>query len=381
MRSVPQLPNADILPQIPVPLLKWYHSHARLLPWREKPSPYRVWISEIMLQQTRVAAVMPYFERFLEALPDVSALAACEDDHLMKLWQGLGYYNRARNLKKAAQVIMDQHAGRIPDDFDVLLSLPGIGRYTAAAISSIAYGHPHPAVDGNVLRVITRLTLYAEDILRESTKRTVEMSLRAIYPPHAGGDMNQALMELGATVCLPNGLPHCARCPLQLLCLAFENSCTGQFPQKQPPKKRRIEKLTILLIEQDGNFALQKRPDQGLLASLWEFPHWEGTMKKDELLFWCRQENLHAKQINKLPASRHIFTHLEWHMCGWHIRLQSCDNFQIQETAASDTSFLTSACWASPQEIAQNYSIPSAFQTYLSLLPSLCNTVDTSQGK
>lgn len=355
--------HTDILPNIIHPLTEWYHTHARRLPWREHPTPYRVWLSEIMLQQTRVAAVMPYFERFLQALPTVRALAEADEELLMKLWQGLGYYNRARNLQRAARIIEEQYQGHIPSDFETLLTLPGIGRYTAGAISSIAYGHSHPAVDGNVLRVITRLTLYDEDILKDRTKRIVENELRRIYPDGSASILNQALMELGATVCLPNGAPLCEECPLNALCLARQNQVIEDFPQKSKSKKRRIEALTILLLEEDGRIALRKRGAKGLLAGLWELPHLEGHLQKKEVLSFLKENHLPPVSIRPLPDAVHIFSHVEWHMKGWHILLPPAGT--VAEHLPSLWEESANLVWASPQEIKEGYSIPAAFHYFL----------------
>ncbi len=360
-----QLPRAEILSAVPSPLLKWYHAQARSLPWRDDPTPYRVWLSEIMLQQTRVAAVMPYFERFLEVLPDVRALAACSEEILMKLWQGLGYYNRARNLQKAARIIVAEHGGRIPSDFDDLLLLPGIGRYTAAAISSIAYGGEHPAVDGNVLRVITRLILSPEDILKDRTKRAVEEALQAAYPAGQGGDMNQALMELGAMVCLPNGTPHCGRCPLGQLCLAREKNCVMDYPRRQKKKPRRTEKLTVLYMEREGLIAIRKRPDRGLLAGLWELPHLPGHRGKEEIRRWCAKSGYLPRSIVPLPPARHVFSHVEWDMVGWCLEIDSSIGETTETYGDKALSFPDDLQWRSPKAIAEKYSIPSAFQRYL----------------
>ena len=202
------------------PLLAWYEKNRRKLPWRENVSAYRVWVSEIMLQQTRVEAVKPYFARFIDALPDVSDLADCEEEKLLKLWEGLGYYNRVRNMQKAAKTVMEEYGGQLPDDYEKLLSLKGIGSYTAGAIASIAYGIPVPAVDGNVLRIITRLTQDESDIMKQSVKKRVEQALLEVMPQKRAGVFNQALMELGATVCVPNGAPLCEACPWKEFCLA-----------------------------------------------------------------------------------------------------------------------------------------------------------------
>ncbi|MBQ7478266.1 MAG: A/G-specific adenine glycosylase [Selenomonadaceae bacterium] len=355
--------HEEILEQITVPLMKWYHAHARVLPWREQPTPYRVWLSEIMLQQTRVAAVMPYFERFLETLPSISALADADEETLLKLWQGLGYYNRARNLQKTARIVMEKYNGMLPEDFDALLSLPGIGRYTAAAISSIAYGHCHPAVDGNVLRVTARLLCYGEDILKDRTKRTVEDALRRIYPRDGAGTMNQSLMELGATVCLPHGAPLCGECPLQSLCLAKKEHRIGDYPQKAKAKQRRIEYLTVLCLEQNGCFAIHKRPAKGLLAGLWELPHLEGWPEKQELRHTLQQLGLAPLAMKALPDAVHIFSHVEWHMRGWHVRL--ADASHVAEPSAALSPLLRELVWETSSGLAQNYSIPAAFQYFL----------------
>lgn len=289
------------------PLLDWYRNHARILPWREDPKPYHVWISEIMLQQTRVEAVKPYFERFLEALPDISALAAVEDDRLMKLWEGLGYYNRARNLKKAAQVIVHEYEGRMPSEYQELLKLPGIGSYTAGAIASIAFGKPVPAVDGNVLRVISRVTASRRDILKASTKKWMEDRLRETMPQSEASDFNQGLIEIGAIVCVPNGQPKCGQCPLASVCLSRQQELWQEIPVKTPPKKRRIEEKTVCILECGHQVALKKREAEGLLASLYELPNAEGFLSEEELgeAFGIMPELM--VQIEPLPQAKHIF--------------------------------------------------------------------------
>lgn len=358
-----RLPHAEILSKISKPLLNYYSEQRRILPWRENPNSYYVWISEIMLQQTRVAAVLPYFERFLKSLPNMQALAECDEDTLMKLWQGLGYYNRARNLQKTAKILVAEHDGKLPEDFDALLALPGIGRYTAAAISSIAYGHCHPAVDGNVLRVITRLLSCPWDILKDKTKRIIENELQKVYPKSSAGDMNQALMELGATICLPNGVPLCEKCPLRSLCLACKEQRTQEFPQKQTKKKRRIEKLTILLIEHGENIAIKKRSPKGLLAGLWELPHLSGHHSLMDVNHWLLNNHLQADSISRLPSAKHIFSHVEWDMIGWKIHLK---DFHIAESRSpyGSTSSENVLHFASRDELAEKYSIPSAFQYF-----------------
>ncbi|MBP5199656.1 MAG: A/G-specific adenine glycosylase [Schwartzia sp.] len=351
------------LDKIAKPLLKWFRARARSLPWRDDPRPYFVWISEIMLQQTRVAAVMPYFSRFVAALPNVASLAAADDDALMKLWEGLGYYSRARNLKKAAQVVMEKHGGVIPDDFDQLLALPGVGRYTAGAIASIAYGKRVPAVDGNVLRVVARLTASREDVLREKTKRAVEDALASVMPKDAG-QFNQAMMELGALVCLPRAA-HCGECPLAGLCRAHAEGIENELPVKAMKKERRVEPRTVLLIERDGKFAIAKRPKRGLLAELWEFPNLTGEKKRAELLALCKNAGLSVKSARRMKAARHIFTHIEWRLTGWHIRLDETAESVREERAAYGNSPLPHLTWATREELSEIYGIPAAFHAYM----------------
>lgn len=352
------LPNTAILSSVSEPLLRWYKNRARVLPWREEPSAYRVWISEIMLQQTRVAAVIAYFERFLSALPDVAALAAVSDDQLMKLWQGLGYYNRARNLKKAAQIVVNEYHGQIPLEFHELLKLPGIGRYTAAAISSIAGGAPFPAVDGNVLRVVTRLTLCREDILKDRTKRHIEETLRPLYTKGPLSSMlNQAWMELGATVCIPNGAPHCAHCPLARFCLAHDNDCTAEFPIKQAKKKRRREQLTVLLLRRDDKIALRQRGSKGLLAGLYELPHLPGHLRTEEIFSALAARDFSVAEVRALPPAHHVFTHIEWDMTGFQVALKA----KMSNDQQTSDHFI----WASMEDVLHRYSIPAAFQYFL----------------
>ena len=342
-----------ILGWIVEPLLKWYDSNARVLPWRSEPTPYRVWISEIMLQQTRVEAVKPYFERFVAQLPDIPALAAADDDKLMKLWEGLGYYSRARNLKKAAQIAVEKFGGRLPADYDGLLMLPGIGPYTAGAVASIAFGIPAPAVDGNVLRVVTRVTGDYSNISDAKVKREMEQQVRDILPTGRAGDMNQALMELGAMVCLPNGFPHCETCPLEQLCEAKRQGNPMDFPQKNTKKERKIEKRTVLLLTCDGKTALRKRPGKGLLAGLYEFPNLEGHLSSGQLRKKLEEWKMQAVSIEEAGEAKHIFSHVEWHMKG----------FLIEVKPESERFY-----WTTREERNRSFSIPSAFQFYNRIL-------------
>ena len=388
------LKNIETLDEIAEPLLRWFHSEKRALPWREEPTPYRVWVSEIMLQQTRVEAVKPYFERFVAALPDVRALARADENTLMKLWEGLGYYSRARHLQSAARLICSDHGGEIPAHFDDLLALPGIGRYTAGAVASIAFGERRPAVDGNVLRVIMRLLACPADILKESTKRAVEEALIARLPENAG-DFNQALMELGALICLPRGAARCPSCPLERLCLAKEANLQAELPQKTPPKRRRTEKLTIFLLSKNGKIALKKRPSQGLLAGLWGFPAMEGHLKKNEAAKTLQALGLIPAKLHALPAAQHIFSHITWQMVGWHVELAETSSDALstatksspasteaveanarpaslclhEATAPYDAQTKTPPLlWATAQEIADIYSVPAAYRSYFPYL-------------
>ncbi len=341
--------HLPLLAQLPIPLLQWYGEHARVLPWRSQPTPYRVWVSEIMLQQTRVAAVLSYFQRFLSALPTVADLAAVPDDQLMKLWEGLGYYSRARNLKKAALQIMEQFDGVFPSTYEEILSLAGIGAYTAGAISSIAFGIPVPAVDGNVLRVTARITGFEGDIAAPQTKRTFRDAICGIIPLSQPGDFNQALMELGATVCLPNGAPLCDQCPAALFCTAHLDDRTAELPVKSPKKPRRVEARTVFLLFYERAVALCKRPEKGLLSGLWEFPNVLGD-GGGALEAW----NIAPGQTVEIQNGKHIFTHIEWHMTAEAVALQS---------GALPEGWV----WASRAELQDTYAIPSAFSCFLPL--------------
>ena len=328
------------------PLLKWYQENARVLPWRTDHSPYRVWVSEIMLQQTRVAAVIGYFERFMAALPTPQTLAEVPEDELMKLWQGLGYYNRARNLQKAARQIVADYGGEIPSDYDAIRALSGVGDYTAGAIASIAFGVPVPAVDGNVLRVISRILGDARDISRQDTKNAVRELLLAVIPREAPGQFNQALMELGAVVCLPNGMPLCEQCPVQELCTAHLEGRTAELPVKAAKKKRRIEERQVWLIFHNGRVALRRRPSKGLLAGLWEYPN-----ELSDAMDWLERWNISAISWEKAGTGKHIFTHIEWHMTA--------------EAVYAETDELPDGwIWASARELEQVYAVPNAFQSF-----------------
>lgn len=345
------------LEKLTMPLLEWYVENKRELPWRSEPTPYRVWVSEIMLQQTRVEAVKPFFERFTKRLPDVKALAACEEDELLKLWEGLGYYNRVRNMQKAAIQVVLEYEGELPADYDALLKLKGIGSYTAGAIASIAFGLPVPAVDGNVLRILTRVAMDDTDIMKASFRKEIEEQLRAYMQGETferswSGAYNQALMELGATVCVPNGAPNCIKCPWQELCQANKVGRMMDFPVKSKAKARRIEKRTVFVIRDGERVAIRKRPAKGLLAGLYELPNVEGELSQEEALEQVKSAGFAPIRIQKLEDAKHIFSHVEWHMSGYAIL--------VEELEEEKKDMLFVEAWDSKER----YAIPAAFAAY-----------------
>ncbi|MCM1112645.1 MAG: A/G-specific adenine glycosylase [Muribaculum sp.] len=346
---------------IPLPLLNWYDKNRRILPWREQPTAYRVWVSEIMLQQTRVEAVKPYFERFMQSFPGVEDLAAAEEEKLLKLWEGLGYYNRARNLQKAALRIVEQYGGKVPADYEALLKLPGIGSYTAGAISSIVWGQRRPAVDGNVLRVLARIRRDERPISDAKVKQQIERELWEAMPADRPGDFNQAMMELGACVCVPNGAPHCGSCPLEKLCMAHRDGVEAAYPKKESRAARRIEEKTVLVIRDAERIALRKRADKGLLAGMYEFPSMEGFCTVREVTAYLAGNGLRAIRIRPLEESRHIFTHREWHMKGYMVRV---DELEPAIPCGETADWL----YIRPEEIREKYPVPAAFAAYTKML-------------
>lgn len=340
--------------EIREPLLHWYRKNKRELPWRDKNQAYYTWVSEIMLQQTRVEAVKPYFQRFIKELPDIASLAVCPQEKLLKLWEGLGYYNRVKNMQEAAVCIMEKYNGKLPESVPELLSLKGIGSYTAGAIASIAYQIPVPAVDGNVLRVISRIEESYEDITKQTVKKKMEKELLEIIPHDCPGDFNQALMELGAVVCVPNGEARCRECPVKEYCKAYEHDTRGHLPVKTPKKSRIIENRTVLVI-QDGEYtAVQKRSDHGLLAGLYELPNVEGHLKEEEVLALIKQKGLEPLYIQELKPAKHIFSHIEWRMIGYRIRVSAAEEVR-------DSSMI----FIKRNKSDMNYAIPSAFRAYV----------------
>ncbi|MBQ5951353.1 MAG: A/G-specific adenine glycosylase [Lachnospiraceae bacterium] len=397
------------LAQLPLRLSAWFADHRRMLPWRENAAPYRVWVSEIMLQQTRIEAVIPHFEAFLSQFPDIPALAAAPDDAVMKAWQGLGYYSRARSLKKAAQVCVETYGGELPSTFEELSALPGIGPYTAGAVASIAFGRPVPAVDGNVLRVAARLCGSEADVMEERTKKDFFAMLSDVmrgpdFAMHPGA-FNEALMELGETVCIPNGSPLCADCPLREDCIAWREGRQEDLPVRLGKKARRTEERTVFVISAGDRYLLHRRPETGLLAGLYEFPSADGTLGWEEAVRFvedllrggeakdlesagevCNKSSASADSGSAsnrghnrcsgaaaitedqtdgfgcdleqafLGSAKHVFSHVEWHMTGWRVGLPE---------SAAQAPLPDGYVWAGAREIREVYALPSAFRFFL----------------
>lgn len=338
-----------MLRELPNRLLPWFEKNRRDLPWRRDREPYHVWLSEIMLQQTRVEAVKGYYERFLLRLPTLEALAAAEENELLKLWEGLGYYSRVRNLQKAAQIIVRDYGGVFPRDYESVLALPGVGAYTAGAICSICYEQPMPAVDGNVLRVVSRVLASDLPIGEERVKRGVARELAKHYPAGRCGDFTQALMELGATVCLPNGAPKCDVCPLGDVCKAKKEGTQGSYPVREEKKPRRVERRTVFFLQCGDKIAVCKRPKTGLLAGLWQLPDAAGELTVEEILRQAEEWGVHPRNIRKTVQRTHIFTHVEWKLtCCW----LDC---------AEENGFT----WVTRRELEESIGLPTAYRQFL----------------
>ena len=339
---------AGLLALLPDFLVPWFLRAKRDLEWRNDPTPYRVWISEIMLQQTRVEAVKPYYDRFLSELPDVAALAAVDEARLLKLWEGLGYYRRARNLQAAARKIMQDYGGVFPSGYDDVRGLPGVGDYTAGAILSIAFGKPFPAVDGNVLRVVSRVTASREDIDLPKIRKELTAALAEVYPAGRCSEFTQGLMELGATVCLPNGAPLCTECPLAGICLASQKGLADEIPVRKAKSARPTKEFAVVVLrDAAGRFAVRRRPETGLLAGLCEFPNLEGRPDETAL-----KTAFQADRIRKYGMARHVFTHVEWGM-----------TLYLAETSDPPAGFE----WVSRAALRSKIAVPSAFKAALEL--------------
>lgn len=353
-QEVPVVLQEPLFMEAVEPVVRWFRECKRDLPWRHNISAYHVWVSEIMLQQTRVEAVKSYYERFLKELPTVRDLAEVSEDKLLKLWEGLGYYNRVRNMQKAAQQIMVDYDGVFPDEYEQIRELKGIGNYTAGAISSFAYGIPKPAVDGNVLRVLSRLTGSDADIMLASTRNRMEQALEEVIPYDAASDFNQGLIELGAIVCVPNGAAKCEICPLQTFCRARIEGRIEELPVKKKAKERRIERKTILILKDGNTVAIKKRPAKGLLARLYELPNVEGHLNIEQVVEHCKSIGLTPIRVKEMGKAKHIFSHVEWHMIGYQVQVDEL------EKNCKDT-----VIFAKEEELENVYPIPTAFGAYM----------------
>lgn len=351
-------------------LLAWYDAHRRFLPWREEKSPYRVWISEIMAQQTRIEAMLPYFERFIAELPDVESLAACDDDRLLKLWEGLGYYSRARNLKKAAIEIVERFGGELPADFELLKTLPGIGPYTAGAIASMAFGLPVIAADGNAYRIASRVLREEGELESSKTKKRLEAFLSERLPEERPADYNQALMDLGSGVCIPNGAPLCGSCPVRAYCLSAGREDAVEYPRKKPKKARRLEKLTVLVMRLADRTAFVRRKPEGVLSGMWGFPTFPGWLGAEEIRERIETAGWRVLSAEELGEQVHIFSHIEWHMKGYEVELAEKKRpSEPAQTAAESTEpyaagDLEGLFWADDMTFEREISLPGAFRRF-----------------
>ena len=339
----------EILNKMVPALIAWFEKNGRDLPWRRDASPYHVWLSEIMLQQTRIETVIPYYYRFLNEIPDIKSLAEADSDHLNKLWEGLGYYSRVKNLQIAAKQIMDEHGGVFPESYENIRKLKGIGDYTAGSISSICFDKPVPAVDGNVLRVLSRLTLDERSASNTKTRSQIREELLSVYPEKSCGKLTQGIMELGEIICIPNGEPLCSKCPCAEFCLS-KDGLWNQFPVKEPKKERKKEKLTVFIIKVQGNTAIHKREDSGLLSGLWEFPNVNGNLSLDEAKSQMENWGMKAIRIEDRGFSKHIFSHIEWDMHCYFVQSDHMDKRYL---------------WVSPCDLKKSFSLPTAFKKFM----------------
>ena len=331
-------------------LTRWYRENKRDLPWRADKAPYHVWVSEIMLQQTRASAVRDYYARFMKALPDIKALAEADEQTLLKLWQGLGYYNRVRNMHKAAVAVCEEHGGLFPSDYDGIRSLPGIGEYTAGAIASICFDRQTAAVDGNVLRVYSRLTEDGGDIKSQAVKRRAAASLQQLYPEENCGDFTQGLIELGALVCVPAGQPKCLQCPVADFCLACEHGSVSDYPVKAAKKERKKIQMTVFVLRRGDRLAVEKRPDKGLLAGLWQLPNVNRALEASEAIEVAEAWGVQPLDLLRRAEYTHVFTHVEWEMTAYYI------------TAGKEAECFI---WAGPDRLAEEIPLPAAFSRFL----------------
>lgn len=344
-----------LLPAV-LPLCAWFRACARPLPWRERPTPYRVWVSEVMLQQTAVEAAAPRFTRFVREFPSVRALARAPEERLMKLWEGLGYYSRARRLREAAREVVRRFGGELPGSYEQLLSLPGVGPYTAGAVASIAFHIPVPAVDGNALRVLSRLSCFAGDVTSGGGRARLTSLAAALVPAECPGEFNQALMELGQRVCLPRAVPRCGECPVAGFCRCGGPERAAELPVRPARRPRAVSERTVLVLitdERVPRVLLHRRGEEGLLAGMWELPGAEGW-NPPELPGVCASPLIRG--FLPLPDARHRFSHVEWRMKGY---------------VGIIPPFSPPPGWAlaSAEQVGRDVAIPSAFRAYTRMLP------------
>lgn len=332
-------------------LIDWYSENKRDLPWRNTTDPYAIWVSEIMLQQTRVEAVKPYYTRFLTALPDIRSLAQAEEEQLYKLWQGLGYYSRVRNMQKAAKTCVEKYGGTLPADYGKLLSLCGIGEYTAGAVASFAFSLPYPALDGNGKRVLARFWGEETPIESPEVHKKMNAFLSDQMPKEAPGAFNQALIELGATLCGPDRSARCGGCPLLPRCRAFAEGKTETLPVRTPKTAKKTMERTVLIIRYNKDVALNKRPAKGLLAGLWEPVTLEGKKDRKEICAYLQEHGAEPEAITPLCHGRHLFTHLIWEMEGYLIDTETPGDFAYFS-----------------KEDRQKLAFPSAYTAYFEYL-------------
>ncbi len=334
-------------------LLAWYDANRRELPWRDDPTPYHVWISEIMLQQTRVETVKEYYRRFTQEFPSIQSLARATENQYLKMWEGLGYYSRVRNLHRAAVQICETYGGELPCTSEELKKLPGIGAYTSAAIASICFGETSPAIDGNLLRVFARLTMYEQNCKTAVAQKEAYNFWKDYIPADRPGDFNQALMDLGSGICAPGANADCVRCPISRYCQGYREGKADIYPVMPEKKSRGVEKKTVFLICVDDRVAIQKRPSKGLLAGLYEFPSAKGWLNQSDAIRWLREHAVQAVRLKEMPEARHIFTHKEWHMTGYEV--------MVDATRESEIPFLM----VRKENLIDQYAIPSAFASYV----------------
>lgn len=334
-------------------ILAWYKGNRREMPWREDPSPYRIWISEIMLQQTRVDTVIPYFNNFMQRYPTIESLASSDEDELMKYWEGLGYYSRIRNIRETAINIVSNYNGQIPEIYEELIKLKGIGEYTAGAIASEAFGQKVPAVDGNVFRVFARLTAREDDLRDLKFQKRLKEAVQLVLPEREIGDFNQGLIELGALICIPKGSPKCGLCPVKDLCLSNKLNLQDRIPFKSKAKQRIVQEKTVFILQFEDKFAVRKREDQNLLAGLFEIPNVEGFYNPDEAKIVVEEMGFEVSDLHVLKDRRVIFTHIEWILQGYYVHVKNDNEQYIFETK---------------ENIVQKYTLATAFREYLNLM-------------